>query len=101
MLLSKTLGNIYTGSLYTGLISLIETSNLENKSIMMFSYGSGLMASMFTLHVRGDITHMKSILNLKDRLAARIEIDPTEFDTILASKERNYGKFLGKLQIKR
>ena len=72
MLLSKTLGNIYTGSLYTGLISLIESSNLDNKNIMMFSYGSGLMASMFTLHVRGDISFMKDILNLKERLYARV-----------------------------
>ena len=65
MLLSKTLGNIYTGSLYTGLISLLETSNLDNKNILMFSYGSGLMASMFTLHIRGDISHLKSIINLQ------------------------------------
>lgn len=64
MLLSKTLGNIYTGSLYTGLISLFETSEIQKKNIMMFSYGSGLMASMFTFHVRGDITHIKNIINL-------------------------------------
>lgn len=74
MILSKTLGNIYTGSLYTGLISLLESSEIENKNILMFSYGSGLMASMFTLHIRGDVKHIKSIINLQERLASRIEI---------------------------
>jgi hydroxymethylglutaryl-CoA synthase len=47
--LAKNLGNTYTGSLYNGLISLIcdQTINLENKKIMLFSYGSGCAASMF------------------------------------------------------
>ena len=76
MLLSKTLGNIYTGSLYTGLISLLETSNLENKNILMFSYGSGLMSSMFTLHVRGDVSALKGHLNIQERLKSRIEVEP-------------------------
>lgn len=47
-------------------------SNIENKNILMFSYGSGLMASMFTLHVRGDVSSLKSSINLKERLNARI-----------------------------
>jgi len=49
-LLSKELGNIYTGSLYTGLISLMENKDeLLNKRICMFSYGSGCAASLFVL----------------------------------------------------
>ena len=53
LLLAKQLGNIYTGSLYNGLLSLIcdETIDLTGKKILMFSYGSGCAASMFVLKV--------------------------------------------------
>jgi hydroxymethylglutaryl-CoA synthase len=52
--LAKNLGNIYTGSLYNGLLSLIcdDTIDLSGKKILMFSYGSGCAASMFCVHVR-------------------------------------------------
>ena len=51
LVLAKQLGNIYTGSLYNGLLSLVcdESIDLTNKNICMFSYGSGCAASMFTL----------------------------------------------------
>jgi hydroxymethylglutaryl-CoA synthase len=52
MLLSKNLGNIYTGSLYTGLFSLLKEPHLQSKRILMFSYGSGLMSSMFTIRIK-------------------------------------------------
>ena len=52
MSLAKQLGNIYTGSLYNGLISLVcnDKVDLTNKQVMMFSYGSGCAASMFVLN---------------------------------------------------
>jgi len=55
LLLAKQLGNIYTGSLYNGILSLIcDTSiDLAGKKIMMFSYGSGCAASMFMIRCVG------------------------------------------------
>lgn len=60
LLLAKQLGNIYTGSLYNGLLSLIgdTTIDLKGKNIMLFSYGSGCAASMFNLKVIGDYKHI-------------------------------------------
>lgn len=62
LILAKRLGNIYTGSLYNGLLSLIcDTSiNLVGKTILMFSYGSGCAASMFVLRVNGDYSKMQA-----------------------------------------
>lgn len=56
LLLAKRLGNIYTGSLYNGLLTLLcdETLDLKGKKIMLFSYGSGCAASMFYVNVVGD-----------------------------------------------
>lgn len=53
--LAKNLGNTYTASLFNGLFSLIcdENIDLKGKNIMMFSYGSGCAASLFTIKVNG------------------------------------------------
>ena len=61
LLLAKQLGNIYTGSLYNGLLSLIcdDAINLEGRKIMLFSYGSGCAASMFMVHVRAGYKQSK------------------------------------------
>ncbi len=47
---SKQIGNIYTGSLFLGLLSLLENSqNLQaGDKIALFSYGSGAVAEIFT-----------------------------------------------------
>jgi hydroxymethylglutaryl-CoA synthase len=47
---NRVIGNSYTGSLYIGLASLLETTqeNLAGHRIGMFSYGSGCMAAYFS-----------------------------------------------------
>jgi len=64
--LSKNLGNIYAGSLYNGLLSLLNRSNgngidLRGKKIMLFSYGSGCAASLFLIRVSNDLSYKKVI----------------------------------------
>lgn len=60
LLLAKRLGNIYTGSLYNGLMTLIGDTNidLKGKKVMMFSYGSGCAASMFFIKFIGDYSKL-------------------------------------------
>lgn len=49
LIFNKIVGNIYTGSLYLSLISLLINSNLKaNSNIGFFSYGSGCVAEMFS-----------------------------------------------------
>jgi hydroxymethylglutaryl-CoA synthase len=76
LLLAKNLGNIYTGSLYNGLLSLIgDTSiDLKDKKLMMFSYGSGCAASMFIIHVKGDYKQIQKACEFKTRLQSRIKV---------------------------
>ncbi|MBO0422791.1 hydroxymethylglutaryl-CoA synthase [Enterococcus plantarum] len=46
---SKQVGNLYTGSLYLGLISLLENAQLNaGEQIGLFSYGSGTVAEFFS-----------------------------------------------------
>ena len=63
LLLAKHLGNIYCGSLYNGLVSLVcdDTIDLTNKQIMMFSYGSGCAASMYTIRCTSDYKAIQKV----------------------------------------
>jgi len=52
--LQRQLGNLYTASLYSSLASLLaqEGQGLQGKRLLCFSFGSGVVASMFTLTAR-------------------------------------------------
>ena len=55
--LPSLVGNIYTGSLYLSLISLFynlrnSPEKLENKNILLYSYGSGLASSILLLKTK-------------------------------------------------
>ncbi|KEQ98166.1 hypothetical protein AUEXF2481DRAFT_471264 [Aureobasidium subglaciale EXF-2481] len=95
LLLARSCGNMYTASLFGGLASLIasrDSESLLTKRIGMFSYGSGLASSMFSLRIVGDTQNMREAMNLDSRLAARIRCTPTEFENALALREDAYGK---------
>ncbi|KAI9337045.1 hydroxymethylglutaryl-coenzyme A synthase C terminal-domain-containing protein [Zopfochytrium polystomum] len=98
LLASKNCGNMYCGSLYAALASLLSevpSASLLNKRLVLFSYGSGLAASMFTVTVRGPTDSFAASLHVKDRLAARTKVEPASYDAIMALREgthnaRNY-----------
>jgi hydroxymethylglutaryl-CoA synthase len=78
-------GNMYTASVYSGLASLlcnIDSATLQGKRIGVFSYGSGLASSLFSLKVTGPIENIAKALNLKERLAARRTVAPEVYDEV-------------------
>ena len=90
LLLSKNLGNIYTGSLYNGLMSLLESGiskeegsdgiNLNGKQVLMFSYGSGCASSMFIIKIKEQYQNAIRPSMFKKRLESRVKLSPEEFD---------------------
>jgi hydroxymethylglutaryl-CoA synthase len=94
LLLAKHLGNIYTGSLYNGLMTLLcdENIDLKGKKIMMFAYGSGCASSMFFVRVVGDYKHIQQTAQFKHRLANRIKLSAEEYDKWMAHRESLFGK---------
>jgi hydroxymethylglutaryl-CoA synthase len=98
---SNLVGNMYTPSLYSCLASyLISKSKDEliadSKRIVLFSYGSGFAAAMFSLVINDDCSNQKFKLdpilaNLKASKHAleahRIEIEPKLFDSYLRHRE--------------
>jgi hydroxymethylglutaryl-CoA synthase len=82
MACSNRCGNMYTGSLYGGLASLICSVNPEDllhKRISMFAFGAGCAASFFTIRVKGSTAQMAKELDVHRRLNAIKVVPCTEF----------------------
>lgn len=89
-LISRRCGNIYTASVYGGLLSLLaskSSADLQGKRVLVFSYGSGLAASLFSVHINGSIEPIQAALNIPARLDARAKKSPAEFVAKLKMRE--------------
>jgi hydroxymethylglutaryl-CoA synthase len=78
-------GNMYCASVYGGLVSLlanVDSATLQGKRIGVYSYGSGLASSLFSLKVNGSTQAIQKALNLEERLAARSTVAPQVFDDV-------------------
>ncbi|KAG7796842.1 hypothetical protein KL944_004943 [Ogataea haglerorum] len=84
-------GNMYTGSVYGSLASLlyyVGNDALQGKRIGLFSYGSGLAASLFSVKVTGDLSHIIKVLDIQQKLDSRIQKTPEEFTACLGLREK-------------
>jgi len=84
-------GNMYTASVYSSLVSLIanvSSNDLQGKRVAMFSYGSGLASSMFSLRIRGSTEEMQSKIDLHNRLEARRTVAPEVYDEMCNLREK-------------
>lgn len=95
--MATNIGNMYTSSLYGCLCSLLQNCkvpDLLGKRIVLFSYGSGLASSMFSLTVTDDQSDLENFIHslhsVKERLLQRKELEPTEFVKILEIREQNH-----------
>ena len=90
--LSKNCGNSYTASLYFGLMSILcdKTLDLTGKSVLMFSYGSGCAASMFTLNIKDGYKLIGEVSDFHHRLSNRIQKTPEEYSLTLKQREITY-----------
>ena len=114
-LLPQHLGNMYTASLYAGLLSLLASgAPLVGRRILCFSYGSGLASSIFSIHIPATLPHpsplassllpsavpgaavdveallagLRASLAIPERLAARVQKTPAEFEAMMEKRER-------------
>ncbi|RFU35400.1 hypothetical protein B7463_g992, partial [Scytalidium lignicola] len=84
-------GNMYCGSVYAGIASLlchVDSDTIQGKRIGVFSYGSGLASSMFSLKVNGSTKIFQEVLNLNERLAARKVVPPQTYDDMCELRKK-------------
>lgn len=78
-------GNMYCASVYGGLVSLLSNVSFDPahpKRVGIFSYGSGLASSMFSVKIVGDVSDMVQKLDLQNRLSARRTVAPEVYDEV-------------------
>lgn len=72
-------------------------TDLAGKKIVLFSYGSGLASSMFSITVTGDASPgsalaklHQSLKNLQERLDSREKVPPEVFDKTMKLREETH-----------
>jgi len=108
-LLPRELGNSYTAACYTGLASLVhafyaaggeageedrmrQAENVIGKNILMFSYGSGLMSTMFGMKVTDDLSHIARAGDLENRLQQRSFWSAEDYTKALDRRKETYNQ---------
>lgn len=96
LLLANQVGNMYTPSVYSGLVSLLinnDVTDLLGKNIGVFSYGSGFAASMFSISISSDLQELSTITEklapLKSLLESREKVAPEVFTKMMEVREHN------------
>lgn len=94
LLLASRVGNMYTPSVYSGLASYLvslPSENLPGKKIGVFSYGSGLASSMFSIKiVDNELSIMiKNLQKSLDNLEKRIRVTPEKFTEVLEIRQKS------------
>ncbi|KAI9028574.1 hydroxymethylglutaryl-coenzyme A synthase C terminal-domain-containing protein [Hyaloraphidium curvatum] len=93
LLAAKQLGNMYCGSLYGGLASLVselEPESLLGKRIVLFSYGSGLASTMFSFTVARPTDALRAAVDIRARLDSRLVVPAEEFDAAMRLREETH-----------
>ncbi|XP_051114740.1 hydroxymethylglutaryl-CoA synthase-like [Andrographis paniculata] len=97
-LIPKQVGNMYTASLYAAFASLLHNKNtdLSGKRVVLFSYGSGLTATMFSLRLTQgqhpfSLSNIASAMKITEKLNSRHEFPPEKFVETMKTMEHRYG----------
>jgi hydroxymethylglutaryl-CoA synthase len=84
-------GNMYCASVYSSLCSLfmnVESEQLQGKRVGVFSYGSGLASSFFSLRIKGSTKEITEKMDIKNRLASRRTVEPAVYDEVSLFAEK-------------
>lgn len=99
LLLANQVGNMYTPSVYSGLVSYlisIDANDLAGKKVALFSYGSGLASSLYSISLSNNISHLRTVTDklahLKPLLDQRQKVTPEEFTSLMEVREHNNHK---------
>ncbi|KAF5478347.1 hypothetical protein F2P56_004912 [Juglans regia] len=97
-LVPKQVGNMYTASLYAAFASLIHNKHntLAGQRVILFSYGSGLTATMFSLKFQEgqhpfSLSNIATVMDVKKKLESRNEFLPEKFVETMKLMEHRYG----------
>lgn len=93
--IASQVGNMYTPSLYGGLVSYLiskDIAQLSGTKIGLFSYGSGLASTFFSISVSENQTEaLKTLISglnyVKPLLEQRVKVEPAKFEATLQLRQ--------------
>jgi len=87
--LGSVVGNIYNGSLYLSLLSVLlhASEDLTHQTLGMFAYGSGAMAEYFTITLQENYTQGINLDSLKSITEGRHRLTMDEYKTMMKHYE--------------
>ncbi|XP_063367093.1 hydroxymethylglutaryl-CoA synthase 1 [Cydia amplana] len=98
--IARNVGNMYTPSLYGGLVSYLISKSPEEligKKFALFSYGSGLASTMYSINICNDMSAgsklEKLITSLHDTVSyldKRVSVEPSKFSELMEVRTKNY-----------
>ncbi|XP_063626738.1 hydroxymethylglutaryl-CoA synthase 1 [Cydia splendana] len=98
--IARNVGNMYTPSLYGGLVSYLISKSPEEligKKFALFSYGSGLASTMYSINICNDMSAgsklEKLITSLHDTVSyldKRVSVEPSKFSELMEIRTKNY-----------
>ena len=87
VLYSRQVGNLYTGSLYLGLISLLDNGSLATGDrVGLFSYGSGAVSEFFSMTVMDGYKQHLSIKENQALLSERSQLTMEAYEDMFNEK---------------
>ncbi|CAI6356516.1 unnamed protein product [Macrosiphum euphorbiae] len=96
--LPKNIGNMYTASIFGGLISYLlskPTNEMAGKRIAMFSFGSGMCSSFYSITIRPG-AKLETLIDLLQHVPVMLEnrqsASTVEFENTLTNRELAYNK---------
>ncbi len=97
---AREVGNIYTGSVYMGLVSLLEQEkeSVQGKKIGIFSYGSGCGAEFFICDMKSNLKGVIDGLDFIKQLERRKKITIDHYTHIYSKKDEEVIYFSPEVQ---
>lgn len=87
-ILNKQVGNIYTGSLFLSLLSLLihDETLIPGTRIGLFSYGSGAVSELLIGNLQTDYREAINVTTIQLHLDRRVNLEVLEYETLFLSE---------------
>ncbi|MFC6175377.1 hydroxymethylglutaryl-CoA synthase [Companilactobacillus huachuanensis] len=77
---SREVGNLYTGSLYLGLLSYLVNAAKANENLLLFSYGSGAVGEIYSGEIQPGFEKVIDKTSLETMLEQRQKISISDYE---------------------
>ncbi|XP_045777160.1 hydroxymethylglutaryl-CoA synthase 1 [Maniola jurtina] len=98
--IARNVGNMYTPSLYGGLVSYLVSKSADQligKKFALFSYGSGLASTMYSINICNDMSagsKLEKLINSLHESVAMLDkrqsVEPQLFSDLMQVRTENY-----------